>query len=131
VVDDLPSPRVVHVFSLRTGAVLPFLLTIPCGRAQPEHAVLKSGAKRAMRKAATFYGANLASHGGYVCHYSLDDNIAGYIAEPLIAAQEVYEDDRSLNVVKRLGDFLLLAQMPEPQPGWAQQYNYDIHPIWA
>ena len=21
--------------------------------------------------------------------------------------------------------------MPDPQPAWAQQYNYDMHPIWA
>ena len=33
--------------------------------------------------------------------------------------------------LKRLGDFLILAQMPEPQPGWCQQYNYDMIPIWA
>jgi hypothetical protein len=63
--------------------------------------------------------------------YTLNDNIAGYITETLLAAHEVYEDDRYLNAVKRLGDFLLLAQMPEPQPGWAQQYNYSMQPIWA
>ena len=31
----------------------------------------------------------------------------------------------------KLGDFLILAQMPEPQPGWAQQYNFDMQPMWA
>jgi hypothetical protein len=31
----------------------------------------------------------------------------------------------------RLGDFLILAQMPEPQPAWAQQYGHNMHPIWA
>ena len=35
------------------------------------------------------------------------------------------------SALKRLGDFLLLAQMPEPQPGWAQQYSYEMKPIWA
>jgi PelA/Pel-15E family pectate lyase len=63
--------------------------------------------------------------------YTLNDNIAGYITETLLAAHEVYGGDRYLDAVKRLGDFLLLAQMPEPQPGWAQQYNYDMRPIWA
>ncbi len=28
-------------------------------------------------------------------------------------------------------DFLLLAQMPEPQPAWAQQYNFEMQPVWA
>ena len=23
----------------------------------------------------------------------------------------------------------LLAQLPDPQPGWAQQYNYDMQPL--
>jgi hypothetical protein len=26
---------------------------------------------------------------------------------------------------------MLLSQMPEPQPGWAQQYNREMHPAWA
>src|SRR5262249_15082458 len=25
----------------------------------------------------------------------------------------------------------LLAQMPDPQPAWAQQYDADMHPAWA
>ena len=29
------------------------------------------------------------------------------------------------------GDFLILAQMPEPQPVWAQQYNAQMEPVWA
>ena len=31
----------------------------------------------------------------------------------------------------KFGDFLILAQMPEPQPAWAQQYNHKLQPIWA
>ncbi|MAC54996.1 MAG: pectic acid lyase, partial [Gimesia sp.] len=29
------------------------------------------------------------------------------------------------------GDFLIASQLPQPQPAWAQQYNYDMQPIWA
>jgi hypothetical protein len=36
-----------------------------------------------------------------------------------------------LQALRKLGDFLILAQLPEPQPVWAQQYNYDMHPCWA
>jgi hypothetical protein len=31
----------------------------------------------------------------------------------------------------RSGDFLLDAQMPAPQAGWAQTYNSDLEPIWG
>ncbi|MDV6029112.1 MAG: pectic acid lyase [Phycisphaera sp. RhM] len=63
--------------------------------------------------------------------YTLNDNVTGYVADLLIDAHRVYRDDRYLDALKRLGDFLVLAQMPMPQPGWAQQYNYDMQPIWA
>jgi hypothetical protein len=36
-----------------------------------------------------------------------------------------------MEALKKLGDFLLLAQCPEPQPGWAQQYNLAMEPAWA
>lgn len=32
---------------------------------------------------------------------------------------------------KKAGDFFILAQMPEPQPAWAQQYNLQMEPAWA
>jgi len=45
-----------------------------------------------------------------------------------------YQDGQGASARKallKLGDFLILAQMPEPQPGWAQQYNTRMQPIWA
>jgi len=63
--------------------------------------------------------------------YTLNDNVPGYVVETLIAASETYNDERFLQAVRKLGDFLVLVQMPEPQPGWAQQYSYDMKPIWA
>jgi hypothetical protein len=63
--------------------------------------------------------------------YTLNDNVTGYVADTLLDAHRIYGDERYLHAVRKLGDFLLLAQMPEPQPGWAQQYNYKMQPIWA
>lgn len=63
--------------------------------------------------------------------YTLNDNVAGYVADTLIDAHAIYGEQRFLSALERLGDFLILAQMPEPQPAWAQQYNYDMQPIWA
>ncbi len=67
----------------------------------------------------------------YWNYYTLNDNLAGTVAEVLIEAHEVYQDAKYLTALERLGDFLILAQMPEPQPGWCQQYNFDMFPIWA
>jgi PelA/Pel-15E family pectate lyase len=63
--------------------------------------------------------------------YTLNDNVAGHVARALIDAHEVYGDPRYESALRRLGDFLILAQMPDPQPAWAQQYNYRMRPIWA
>jgi PelA/Pel-15E family pectate lyase len=63
--------------------------------------------------------------------YTLNDNVAGYVAQTLLDAHAVYGDERYLEALRRLGDFLIAAQMPTPQSGWAQQYNYEMEPIWA
>jgi PelA/Pel-15E family pectate lyase len=63
--------------------------------------------------------------------YTLNDGLAGTVSETLLAAADVYKDERYHAALRRLGDFLLLAQMPEPQPAWAQQYSCEMRPIWA
>jgi PelA/Pel-15E family pectate lyase len=63
--------------------------------------------------------------------YVLNDNTLADIIETLLLAEEVYKDPRYLAAAKKGGDFILLAQMPEPQPAWAQQYDRDMHPAWS
>jgi hypothetical protein len=67
----------------------------------------------------------------YWDYYTLNDGLAGSVSETLLTAWEVYQDERYKNALRRLGDFLILAQMPDPQPAWCQQYNYDMQPMWA
>ena len=67
----------------------------------------------------------------YWDYYTLNDNLAGTVTDTLITAHRVYKDDRYKAALAKLGDFLVLAQMPDPQPGWCQQYGYDMAPIWA
>ena len=85
-------------------------------------------------KAATFPDYDWKTEGkvkDYYAAYTLNDNLAGTVAEVLIAAHEAYKDDKFKVALAKLGDFLILAQMPDPQPGWCQQYNFDTVPIWA
>ena len=67
----------------------------------------------------------------YWTQYTLNDGLAGTVTQTLLVALEVYQDPKFKAALVKLGDFLLLAQLPEPQPAWSQQYSYAMHPIWA
>ncbi|REJ93331.1 MAG: polysaccharide lyase [Planctomycetota bacterium] len=64
-------------------------------------------------------------------YYTLNDNTIRDLIVTLLDAYDVYGDQRYLDAAMKGGDFFLLAQMPDPQPGWAQQYNREMHPAWA
>lgn len=63
--------------------------------------------------------------------YTLNDDLAVYVAETLREAMAVTQDKKYMDALRNLGDFLVLAQLPEPQPAWAQQYNFEMQPVWA
>jgi PelA/Pel-15E family pectate lyase len=62
---------------------------------------------------------------------TLNDDLALHLAATLEDAWSIYKDEPSRAALAKLGDFLLLAQMPDPQPGWAQQYDFQMRPVWA
>ena len=84
--------------------------------------------------------------------YTLNDNSMKDVIDVMLLAAEVYGDatplapalrgegpgvrgsslgERCRRAAERAGDFLILAQMPEPQPAWAEQYDFEMHPCWA
>ncbi len=67
----------------------------------------------------------------YFEHYTFNDNSIADAIDVMLEAARIYDEPRYLASAERGGDFILLAQMPDPQPGWAQQYNRDMHPAWA
>ncbi len=67
----------------------------------------------------------------YFDHYTFNDNSLADVIQTLFLAAEIYDVDRYRRAALRGADFILLAQLPEPQPAWAQQYNTDMHPSWA
>lgn len=63
--------------------------------------------------------------------YVLNDNLHATALRTLYLAYALHENAEALAAAKKAGDFLLLAQMPEPQPAWAQQYDADMKPVWS
>jgi len=67
----------------------------------------------------------------YQGFYTLNDNAQADVIATLFEGAEIYGEKRYSDSAKKGGDFLILAQMPEPQPAWAQQYNAQMQPAWA
>lgn len=69
--------------------------------------------------------------GKYWYFYTLNDNAMADTIDALLMAAKIYQQPKYRDAAIKGGEFLILAQMPEPQPAWAQQYDFDMHPCWA
>lgn len=91
--------------------------------------------KRQKANFPTSWPREYPGHNQYWERYTLNDNLAFDVLQTLKLAHQIYagpgEESPYRDAAIRLADFLLLAQMPKPQPAWAQQYNYQMQPIWA
>jgi hypothetical protein len=67
----------------------------------------------------------------YKSFYTFNDNTIADTMATMLEAFDIYGEARYQASAEKAGDFILLAQMPEPQPAWAQQYDADMHPAWA
>jgi len=67
----------------------------------------------------------------YNGYYTLNDNTHRDCVMTLLEAAKRLGRPEFRAAALRGGEFLLLAQMPEPQPAWAQQYNAQLEPAWA
>lgn len=67
----------------------------------------------------------------YRSYYTFNDNTIADMIDTMFEAERIYDVPLYGDIAKRAGDFILLAQMPEPQPAWAQQYNARMQPAWA
>ncbi|MEZ6140028.1 MAG: hypothetical protein R3B84_05600 [Zavarzinella sp.] len=63
--------------------------------------------------------------------YTLNDNLASQMFHTLNEVYQQTQDKKYLQAIQQLGNFLICAQLPAPQPAWAQQYNYEMVPVWA
>jgi len=67
----------------------------------------------------------------YRTYYTFNDNTMADVIDVMFEATAIYNDTRYRQAAEKCGDFILLAQMPAPQPAWAQQYNAACQPAWA
>lgn len=67
----------------------------------------------------------------YSADYTFNDSVIADCIALLLEAHDLLGDARFEQAARKGMDFYLLAQLPEPQPGWAQQYAHDLRPGWG
>jgi hypothetical protein len=67
----------------------------------------------------------------YTSYYTLNDGNLLRAVQLLRRAYELSRQERYLAAIRRVGSFLIAAQLPAPQAAWAQQYNEPMQPVWA
>lgn len=69
--------------------------------------------------------------GKYWMYYTFNDGNIDHLIDTLwLASRLLPEQDYAKNAL-RAGRFILMSQLPDPQPAWAQQYNFEMQPVWA
>jgi hypothetical protein len=67
----------------------------------------------------------------YTVFYPMNDNVQAECIEAMLDAYRTLGRKDDLDAAMRCAEFLLLAQLPEPHRGWAQQFDHDMIPARA
>jgi len=68
---------------------------------------------------------------GYQDFFTFNDSTIRDCTDVMMIAHRTYGDERYADAVRKCGDFIITAQLLEPQAIWAQQYDFDLKPAWA
>ena len=69
--------------------------------------------------------------GNYHDYATFNDQGINDCIRVMIEANLYYDDESYNKSLHKVGRFLMISQLPPPQPGWAQQYNEFLQPAWA
>ncbi|MBO0663043.1 pectate lyase [Jiella sp. MQZ9-1] len=64
-------------------------------------------------------------------YFVTNDDILRDTGRMYLSAYRLYGDKADLAIAKAIGTFLVSAQLPAPQPGWAQTYDARLQPVWG
>jgi hypothetical protein len=64
-------------------------------------------------------------------YFVVNDHIQRDTGRLFLNAYHAYHRPRYLRAAMRIGDFLVAAQLPRPQQGWAQIYDRTLQPVWG
>lgn len=69
--------------------------------------------------------------GNYHDYATFNDQGINDCIRVVLEAHAASGDTKYQESLEKAGRFLVVSQLPPPQPGWAQQYNEYLQPAWA
>lgn len=131
---DGPTSKAVSFDDDQTQGAIRFLMAL-------DQELDKPSLSSAIEKALKMMMAAQMDHGGWPHRYPREWNYHdfatfndGGINDCISVMQDAhrhYGQGEYLKSLQKAGWFLILSQLPPPQPGWAQQYNQYLQPAWA
>lgn len=131
---DQPPSKIVSFDDDQTQTAISFLMALD----QVSHL---AGLKEAVEKALNLMMMSQLENGGWPHKYPMQGNYHDFATfndegindciRVMLEADSYYHKPEIAKSLKKAGRFLMISQLPPPQPGWAQQYNEYLQPAWA
>ena len=131
---DRPKGRTVSFDDDQTQSAISFLMALDQEIDRPE-------LTKAVEKALDMMVESQLENGGWPHKYPEQGNYHDFATfndqgindciRVMIEANSYYDRDDIKKSLDKVGRFMMISQLPPPQPGWAQQYNEYLQPAWA
>jgi hypothetical protein len=131
---DRPTGKKVSFDDNQTQSAISFLMAL-------DQEIDRPALREAVEKALDMMMKSQLDNGGWPHQYPWQGNYHDYATfndqgindciRVMIEANSYYEKEDIIKSLHKVGRFLMISQLPPPQPGWAQQYNEYLQPAWA
>jgi hypothetical protein len=131
---DRPKGKIVSFDDNQSQSAISFLMAL-------DQEIDKPTLSEAVDKALNMMIESQLENGGWPHKYPWQGNYHDYATfndqgindciRVMIEADLYYEREDINKSLQKVGRFLMISQLPPPQPGWAQQYNEFLQPAWA
>jgi len=131
---DRPKGNRVSFDDNQTQSAISFLMALDQEIDRPE-------LTKAVEKALNMMLKSQLDNGGWPHQYPWQGNYHDFATfndqgindciRVIIEADKYYNREDVKKSLQKVGRFMMISQLPPPQPGWAQQYNEFLQPAWA
>ena len=131
---DRPKGKKVSFDDDQTQSAISFLMALDQEIDRPALTI-------AIEKALNMMLESQLENGGWPHQYPWQGNYHDYATfndqgindciRVMMEAHSFYQKTEYWESLQKVGRFMMISQLPPPQPGWAQQYNEFLQPAWA